>query len=199
MVTLATSSLLYGVSLCGIITQNPDVVKRISQNNPRNCVKLYWIHVWWTRRGSNTRHLPCKGSALPAELRAHIINTKHVKSCLLRDSSGRVDSRLMILKVFSLIRLQLSGVCGRVCSCKPLRTLHFDWSVFVFFTTQTYFQRTGPNSARAPQPGGDCAFLFYSHALYHSYSSVFAGHSPVVDLTRLELATFSMPWRHSPN
>ena len=27
---------------------------------------------WWTRRDSNTLHLPCKGSALPIELRAHI-------------------------------------------------------------------------------------------------------------------------------
>lgn len=28
---------------------------------------------WWAKRGSNPRHLPCKGSALPTELFAHVI------------------------------------------------------------------------------------------------------------------------------
>jgi hypothetical protein len=28
--------------------------------------------IWWALRGSNPRHLPCKGSALPAELNAHM-------------------------------------------------------------------------------------------------------------------------------
>ena len=28
---------------------------------------------WWALRGSNSRHLPCKGSALPTELNAHTI------------------------------------------------------------------------------------------------------------------------------
>lgn len=31
----------------------------------------------WALRGSNSRHLPCKGSALPTELNAHVI------TCLL--------------------------------------------------------------------------------------------------------------------
>ena len=28
---------------------------------------------WWALRGSNSRHLPCKGSALPTELNAHTV------------------------------------------------------------------------------------------------------------------------------
>lgn len=36
------------------------------------------FHFWWTRRGSNPRPLRCERSALPAELRAHILfNSKH--------------------------------------------------------------------------------------------------------------------------
>ena len=28
---------------------------------------------WWAKRGSNPRHLPCKGSALPTELFALVV------------------------------------------------------------------------------------------------------------------------------
>ena len=39
--------------------------RRIVQNDAAN---------WWTRRGSNPRPLGCEPNALPAELRAHIVD-----------------------------------------------------------------------------------------------------------------------------
>jgi hypothetical protein len=39
--------------------------------------------IWWALRGSNPRHLPCKGSALPAELNAHMsIKSTHIRNSL---------------------------------------------------------------------------------------------------------------------
>ena len=34
------------------------------------------IKVWWSLGGSNSRPLPCKGSALPAELRPHLVRMR---------------------------------------------------------------------------------------------------------------------------
>ena len=39
--------------------------RRIVQNDATN---------WWTRRGSNPRPLGCEPNALPAELRAHVVD-----------------------------------------------------------------------------------------------------------------------------
>ena len=39
--------------------------RRIVQNDAAN---------WWTRRGSNPRPLGCEPNALPAELRAHVVD-----------------------------------------------------------------------------------------------------------------------------
>lgn len=41
-------------------------------------VSVKEAEIWWALRGSNPRHLPCKGSALPAELNAHL-NSKCAK------------------------------------------------------------------------------------------------------------------------
>ena len=37
-------------------------------------IKVRIILIWWTRRGSNPRPLGCEPNALPAELRAHIVD-----------------------------------------------------------------------------------------------------------------------------
>ena len=37
-------------------------------------IKVRIILFWWTRRGSNPRPLGCEPNALPAELRAHIVD-----------------------------------------------------------------------------------------------------------------------------
>ena len=39
-----------------------------------NRQKVRIILFWWTRRGSNPRPLGCEPNALPAELRAHIVD-----------------------------------------------------------------------------------------------------------------------------
>ena len=75
-----THTLFYGeVSLClGLkpflfhqlswwffFTQVLNKKRRIVQNDAAN---------WWTRRGSNPRPLGCEPNALPAELRAHVVD-----------------------------------------------------------------------------------------------------------------------------
>ena len=75
-----THTLFYGeVSLClGLkpflfhqlswwffFTQVLNKKRRIAQNDAAN---------WWTRRGSNPRPLGCEPNALPAELRAHVVD-----------------------------------------------------------------------------------------------------------------------------
>lgn len=42
------------------------------QNPFDNLLKSLTSKSWWALTGSNRRHLPCKGSALPAELNAHL-------------------------------------------------------------------------------------------------------------------------------
>ena len=45
-----------------------------SYENPfDNLTKNLTAEKWWALTGSNRRHLPCKGSALPAELNAHFL------------------------------------------------------------------------------------------------------------------------------
>ena len=36
-------------------------------------VGCLWRRIWWSRGDSNPRHPPCKGGALPAELRPHLL------------------------------------------------------------------------------------------------------------------------------
>ena len=43
--------------------------KRLKQTNPQALLRVRVNCLWWRRRESNPRPLPCDGSALPAELR----------------------------------------------------------------------------------------------------------------------------------
>ncbi len=109
------------------------------------------------------------------------------------------------MKVLSLIRPQLASVCDGNLTRKSISDTSFlSRRVYFSFSPRILKnQRTGPNSACAPQPGGDCAFLLYSHTLYHSYISVFAVHTTVVNIKLIpepscifyELSVFYRPVR----
>ena len=47
-------------------------------------IGLPWINYWWVLTGSNRRHSPCKGDALPTELSTH----RSKPNCLLQLSLG---------------------------------------------------------------------------------------------------------------
>ena len=67
-----------GVYTCAETTEKPNF-KRFSgiEKVHRNSIRIT-VDFWWTRRDSNPWPLRCERSALPAELRAHILfNSKH--------------------------------------------------------------------------------------------------------------------------
>ena len=50
--------------------QSTTKCKESNQNRIRSSLKK-----WWALTGSNRRHPPCKGGALPAELNAHFVKS----------------------------------------------------------------------------------------------------------------------------
>ena len=69
--------LLAKAKMAKIVLSNPILVDGsigFSYENPfDNLSENLTDKMWWDMTGSNCRHLPCKGSALPAELNAHFI------------------------------------------------------------------------------------------------------------------------------
>ena len=69
--------LLQKARLARVVVSNPklsDLNLRFYYEKPfDNLLKIGLNTNWWAMTGSNRRHLPCKGSALPAELIAHTL------------------------------------------------------------------------------------------------------------------------------
>ena len=56
----------------GVLPKRAEISKRMKEKKtkkkPLTRSGFCYKKIWWAMTGSNRRHLPCKGSALPAEL-----------------------------------------------------------------------------------------------------------------------------------
>ena len=82
--------------------------------------------LWWALRGSNSRHLPCKGSALPTELNAH----SHFKYLII-----------ITLPIFGkTLSLTLSAsACITILFKKKFFVKHFLQKIFFYLILSFYF------------------------------------------------------------
>ena len=86
----------------GLEPATPGVTGRYSNQLNYHSLVLHVKFRWWVLRGSNPRHSPCKGDALPTELSTHCappihsaprIRTAALHGFLSPDSRGVVSMR----------------------------------------------------------------------------------------------------------
>ena len=93
---------------------------RLSAQHPQCCASTNFATValsWWTWTGSNRRHLPCKGSALPAELQARNGGDDGIRThgSALQRISGLANRRDK-----PLCHISMFGGVGRIRTHGPL-------------------------------------------------------------------------------
>ena len=96
---------------------------------------------WWVMRGSNSRHLPCKGSALPTEL------ITHYEVCLIRV--------IIVCKAFFTCRsifllsqaicYQASQIITVVCFLKVWLVISYQAVKYTIFTRRKLLLGKSPN------------------------------------------------------